>query len=299
MKALNNNKVEKSSTLKKRILTALILLPLALVAIFELNLTWFAVFTAIVLSIGAWEWGPFIGFCNKRRRIGLMVVLLGSMFAFAYSTGLVTSGKFDLYHQAIEAALWIALIWWLIALVLVLSYPKSARHWRSERWVKGGFGLLTLLPTWLAINLIRGYEYHNDSQYGAWLLLYVMALVWAADIGAYFAGKAFGKRKLMPNVSPGKTIEGMFGGVVASSTLIFLVLQTPLFIGHNGLHVVLVSLAVVFSSVLGDLLESMLKRQAGIKDSGTILPGHGGILDRVDSLTAALPVFSCLFFYAF
>ena len=293
-----NNAASKSSTLKKRILTALILLPLALIAIFELPLVYFALFTGVVLSIGAWEWGPFIGFCNKRRRLGLMALLISSMLAFAYYAGLYDSGKIEVFHQAVEYAIWISVVWWVVALGLVISYPRSARFWRSGRWIKGIFGLVTLLPAWLAINVIRSFEYQENPQNGAWLLLYVLALVWAADIGAYFAGKVFGKRKLMPNVSPGKTIEGMLGGMVASATLIFIVLQTPLFVGYNGLDVVWISLIVVASSVLGDLLESMLKRQAGIKDSGTILPGHGGILDRVDSLTAALPVFTCLFYYA-
>ncbi|MCU4675739.1 phosphatidate cytidylyltransferase [Catenovulum sp. 2E275] len=297
MKTLKTNQISKSSTLKKRILTALILLPLALIAIFELPLIPFAIFTAIVMSIGAWEWGPFIGFCNKRRRVVLMGALVGSMFGFAKLSGLIDYGQINLYQPQVETALWISLAWWALALLLVVTYPKSSRYWRGLRWIKGLFGLFTLLPAWLAINIIRANQYELDVQNGAWLLLYVFALVWAADIGAYFAGKAFGKRKLMPNVSPGKTLEGFAGGVVASTTLIFLALQTPLFVGHNGLEVVLISLAVVFSSVLGDLLESMLKRQAGIKDSGTILPGHGGVLDRIDSLTAALPVFACLYFY--
>lgn len=297
MKTLTRNKISQASTLKKRILTALILLPLALIAIFELPLVPFAIFTAIVMSIGAWEWGPFIGFCNKRKRVILMTVLIGSMLAFAEYSGLISNGKVDLYKPYIELTMWLSLAWWGLALLLVVTYPKSARYWRGLSWIKGLFGLFTLLPAWVGINIIRANQFEIDVQSGAWLLLYVFALVWAADIGAYFAGKAFGKRKLMPNVSPGKTIEGFLGGVVASTTLIFLALQTQLFVGHNGAQVVLVSLAVVFSSVLGDLLESMLKRQAGVKDSGTILPGHGGILDRIDSLTAALPVFTCLYFY--
>lgn len=283
--------------MRKRITTALILLPLALVAIFELPLIPFAIFTAVIMSIGAWEWGPFIGFCNKRRRLLLMAALIGSMFGFAHLSGLIANGQINLYQTQVQTALWLSLAWWGLALLLVVTYPKSSRYWRGLRWMKGLFGLFTLLPAWLAINIIRANQYELDVERGAWLLLYVFALVWAADIGAYFAGKAYGKNKLMPNVSPGKTIEGFFGGLIASTTLIFLALQTSLFVGHNGLQVVLVSLAVVFSSVLGDLLESMLKRQAGVKDSGTILPGHGGVLDRIDSLTAALPVFACLYFY--
>lgn len=285
------------STLKKRIITALVLLPLALIAIFELPLLGFAAFTALILSIGAWEWGPFIGFSNKRYRALLMLVLFAAMGFLGASAGLFETGLIEVKDELIRACIVASLIWWLVALCLVITYPRSARLWRGLNWLKGIFGLLTLLPAWISINLIREVEYLNDPQKGAWLLLYVFCLIWAADIGAYFAGKAFGKHKLMPNVSPGKTIEGMLGGLVASSTLIFVTLQTPLFATENTFKIVTVSVFVIFSSVLGDLLESMLKRQAGVKDSGKILPGHGGVLDRVDSLTAAMPIFACFYFY--
>lgn len=226
-----------------------------------------------------------------------MLALLGSMAGFGYQSGLFQHGQISLTSELIQYSIIASIGWWIFALLLVISYPRSSRYWRGLSWLKGLFGLFTLLPTWIGINLIRADNFQFDQQTGAWLLLYVFSLVWAADIGAYFAGKAFGKHKLMPNVSPGKTIEGMLGGLVASSALIFLALQTELFSSQNTFHIVAISLIVVVSSVLGDLLESMLKRQAGVKDSGTILPGHGGILDRVDSLTAALPIFACFYFY--
>jgi phosphatidate cytidylyltransferase len=126
---------------------------------------------------------------------------------------------------------------------------------------------------------------------GSWILLFVMGLVWAADSGAYFFGKAFGKHKLAPAVSPGKTIEGMFGGLFTASLLAVAVTWFMDFVPAKMAIVLFCSLLAVLASVLGDLTESMFKREAGIKDSGTLLPGHGGILDRIDSLTAALPVF--------
>ncbi|WP_111980115.1 phosphatidate cytidylyltransferase [Algibacillus agarilyticus] len=288
---------QNNSSLKKRILTALILLPVALFAIFDLPLWGFSVFCAVVMSIGAWEWGPFIGFSKKRLRLALMALLVGIIALLFTHFRLFDIQSSELTSQIGFYLLLSSVIWWGIAALLVVSYPKSALTWRQKALLKMVFGFLTLVPTWFAATLIRSANYNEAPQYGAWLLLFVMGLVWAADIGAYFAGKAYGKNKLMPNVSPGKTIEGMLGGLVAAFTVVFIVGQTALLDNLSIVQMGLISLAVVISSVLGDLLESMLKRQAGIKDSGTILPGHGGILDRIDSLTAALPVFAFLFFF--
>ncbi len=287
----------KNNSLKKRIATALILLPIALFSIFELPLWGFSIFTGVVVAIGAWEWGPFIGFSKKRLRLTLVASIVAIMVAMFHHFDLINS------FQGLSAAkltyyiLATAFIWWFIAVALVFSYPRSATTWRGQALVKGLFGLVTLLPTWVACLMIRSYNYELDEKAGAWLLLFVMGLVWAADIGAYFSGKAFGQRKLMPNVSPGKTIEGMLGGMVSAFALVFIVAQTDLLAELSWLSISALSLLVVLSSVFGDLLESMLKRQAGVKDSGTILPGHGGILDRIDSLTAALPCFAFLFFF--
>ncbi|AWB69073.1 hypothetical protein C2869_17745 [Saccharobesus litoralis] len=283
--------------MKKRILTALILLPVALVAIFEFPLWGFAAFCAFIMALGAWEWGPFIGFSKKRLRISLMALLIGIIGYLFYHFNLHQPQAFSMQSDITLYLLSASVAWWVIAAGFVLSYPKTSSFWRQKAFLKMVFGFLTLVPTWVAATLIRSTNYADDAKFGAWLLLFAMALVWAADIGAYFAGKAYGKRKLMPNVSPGKTIEGMLGGMIAAFAVVFLVAQTPLLAAFNIAQMALLSFAVVISSVLGDLLESMLKRQAGIKDSGTILPGHGGILDRIDSLTAALPIFAFLFYF--
>ncbi|WP_338036112.1 phosphatidate cytidylyltransferase [Halomonas binhaiensis] len=143
------------------------------------------------------------------------------------------------------------------------------------------------MPTWIGFNVLR------DSG-GVWLL-FVLLLVWCADTGAYFFGRAFGKRKLAPKVSPGKSWEGVLGGmgVTAFLAVIFSLWQS-LDLGAT-IVLVVVTLGVTLTSVLGDLLESMLKRHRGLKDSSQLLPGHGGILDRIDSLTAAVPVFALFF----
>jgi phosphatidate cytidylyltransferase len=167
----------------------------------------------------------------------------------------------------------------------VMGYPASATLW-STRPMLGLMGVLVLVPAWLAVV----YLLHLDS--GRWLLLYMFVVVAAADIGAYFSGKRFGKRKLALAVSPGKSWEGVWGGLVVCGLLAWLthVLASPLQLKLAELVAIVLITALV--SVLGDLLESMVKRQRGVKDSGTLLPGHGGILDRIDGHTAAAPVFA-------
>lgn len=153
-------------------------------------------------------------------------------------------------------------------------------------------GLLILLPAW------QGLVFIKQQPLGNWLIMAVMVLVWGADIGAYFSGKAFGKRKLAPQVSPGKSWEGVYGGLLLSLVIAAVVgLVAGWSIGQIILGL-LGAAVVVFISVVGDLTESMFKRQAGIKDSSNLLPGHGGVLDRIDSLTAAIPVFAVLLWMA-
>jgi phosphatidate cytidylyltransferase len=153
-------------------------------------------------------------------------------------------------------------------------------------------GLLILLPAWQGLILIKQWPLGN------WLILAVMVLVWGADIGAYFSGKAFGKRKLAPKVSPGKSWEGVYGGLAASLLITAIVGVTRGWSGSQFVFGLLGAAVVVFISVVGDLTESMFKRQSGIKDSSNLLPGHGGVLDRIDSLTAAIPVFAVLLWAA-
>jgi phosphatidate cytidylyltransferase len=184
-----------------------------------------------------------------------------------------------------------SVIWWGVATYLVLTYPQTSEHWASAA-CKLVVGLLILLPAWQGLVLIK------QEPLGNWLIMAVMVLVWGADIGAYFSGRAFGKRKLAPQVSPGKSWEGVYGGLVASLLITVIVgfvrdwTVAQLFKGLIG------AVLIVFVSVVGDLTESMFKRQSGIKDSSNLLPGHGGVLDRIDSLTAAIPVFAVLLWMA-
>jgi phosphatidate cytidylyltransferase len=171
-----------------------------------------------------------------------------------------------------------------MATVMILRYPNGSGLWRGS-FLRQLFGLLILLPAWAGVVWLRAQEH------GLWMLLGLAVLVFGADIGAYFAGKAFGRNKLLPAVSPGKTREGLLGGMLLSLSL---ALAAMLYLGW-GLQSIVLGLAgaalVVLISVVGDLTESLFKREAGLKDSSNLLPGHGGVLDRIDSLTAAIPLY--------
>ncbi len=283
--------------LKQRIITALILAPSAIAAIFYLPLNYFAGLLLLITSIGAWEWGPFMGFTQPLKRAlyvvshALIIALLWYMLPIdsLWLTGL--EGTAGIQANVINL-LWLAVLWWVLAAFLMLSYPKSAAIWAKNTLMRAVFGYLTLVPTWLAFMVIRSHDIQITPFYGAQLLMFLFLMVWSADIGAYFVGKAMGKNKLMPNVSPGKTIEGFLGGVVSASILMSV---AGIYMGWSSeqfIKVLLVTALITTVSVLGDLTESMFKRQAGVKDSGSILPGHGGILDRIDSLTATAPIFA-------
>lgn len=178
-----------------------------------------------------------------------------------------------------------------VATYLVLTYPRSSAHWSSAA-CKLVIGLLILLPAWQGLVQIK------QEPLGNWLIMAVMVLVWGADIGAYFSGRAFGKRKLAPQVSPGKSWEGVYGGLALSLVITAIVGFVRDWSFAQMLMGLIGAAVIVFISVVGDLTESMFKRQSGIKDSSNLLPGHGGVLDRIDSLTAAIPVFAVLLWMA-
>ncbi len=279
--------------LKQRIITALILAPAAILAIFYLPLAYFATLFMVVIGIGAWEWGPLMGFDSKTRRIGFVVttfILIGSIWILLSPSDLWLNSK-ELHLYAL-VLLWIAVAWWLLSAFLMVSYPNSSSFWSRHRSVRGVFGWLTLVPTWLAFMVIRSNDYQADSYHGAQLLMFLFLMVWSADVGAYFVGKAIGKNKLMPDVSPSKTFEGFLGGVVFACLLVAIAAYILDWASEQVITALLVTVLITTVSVLGDLNESMFKRQAGVKDSGSILPGHGGILDRIDSLTATAPIFA-------
>ncbi|WKE64523.1 phosphatidate cytidylyltransferase [Gallaecimonas kandeliae] len=271
-------------------MTALLLLPLALLVIFWLPVDLFAWVAAALIAVGGWEWAPLAGFKGR----GHQALLAVATFAFLGLMQWQMPASL-LWEGGQPASLYSLLVllagaWWTVAAVLISQYPRHARFWQqSQRW-RLLFGALTLVPTWAGLVILRSWRHDSDPLAGAWAILFVLLLVWAADTGAYFTGRTLGKRKLSPRVSPNKTLEGAVGGLllamaIATGSLYF----KPVHLSSGA--ILAASLLTVLASILGDLCESMFKREAGIKDSGAILPGHGGILDRIDSITAAVPVF--------
>lgn len=277
--------------LKTRLATAAVLIPLALGAIFLLPLNWFAWVTLIVLTMAAWEWSPIMGFHKTAGRLLYCAVVAGLIGIILYCAPVDQIWQGGTLAKAYLYPVIAAGVWWAISLVLVSNYPRSHCIWIKSRGYVALIGILMLVPAWAALMSLRALAFDLDAYFGSWMVLFIFALVWAADVGAYFSGKRFGKRKLMPEVSPNKTKEGFLGGML----LAFLVMVgVALYVdipSHNMSAFFIVSLLTVVFSAVGDLNESMFKRCAGVKDSGSLLPGHGGLLDRIDSLTSALPVF--------
>ncbi|UPQ88557.1 phosphatidate cytidylyltransferase [Vibrio sinaloensis] len=278
--------------MKQRIITALILAPLVIVGIFKLSLPLFIVAIAAVTMIGFWEWTQFVSASSR------LLALIPTVAVGAASLWLVPFDAFSLnqVQQPHLIVLAIGCLWWLAASGLAITYPKSSSLWQSSQWLRHGFGILTLLPFFWSVILLRAEGIDNDAYHGARLVLYVCLIVWAADSGAYFAGKSLGKHKMAPHVSPNKTIEGLVGGMITALVIGWVTAQWFDIQFSSYWAMVVITLATVVISVLGDLVESMFKRVAGIKDSSNIIPGHGGVLDRIDSLTAAFPVFAFLYF---
>jgi phosphatidate cytidylyltransferase len=278
--------------LKQRIITALILAPLALLAILFLPIEAFKYVVAGIILLGAYEWANMSGITARIFKGWFTLFVAGLCGALIYlvdAEQIWVQGELNSLYFVILA---IATLWWVACLFMIIVYPKYSDFWKNSRSIRATFGVLTLIPTWVALVTLRTSLYEVDPFYGASLLFYVLGIVWAADIGAFFVGVKFGKHKLRPNVSPGKTLEGLFGGVMASFAIIAFA-AFHYHIDHSliWLHIIIGGITVGVSA-LGDLNESMVKRCAGIKDSGKILPGHGGVMDRIDSLTAAFPVFA-------
>ncbi|ABV88198.1 phosphatidate cytidylyltransferase [Shewanella pealeana] len=279
--------------LKQRIITAIWLIPLVFGAIFGLPTEYFSWALLGVFLIAAKEWGRIIDSNCEMTQWSFTVtigVLLTALNILVPTDEIWLRG---MMHPIFLGVILIGGFWWFISFIMVLSFPKSARFWEKSHMLKSMFGQLTLIPCFVSLISLKALSTQASPYYGGILVFLVMLVVWATDSGAYFAGKKFGKRKLMPNVSPAKTIEGLLGGLL---TTMIVVAGVMYFSPEQEIGLIIgVTLFIALASAVGDLSESMFKRVAKIKDSGSILPGHGGVLDRIDSLTAALPVFTLIY----
>lgn len=270
--------------LRQRVVTALLMAGLFLAGVNYLPLPVLAAAFALVVALGAWEWAPLAGI-NPSALRALYSLLVLFLAAVLYVYGGFGGGAIS--RAQIQPLLGFAGLWWCFALLWVRSFPSSAVFWRHPV-MRALMGLLVLLPAWFAAVYLLHVE-----QRGAAVVVLVLVVA-AADIGAYFTGRAFGRHSLSPSVSPSKTWEGFWGGVCCAGLLAAgLWTLLPGRFDHLSLAATLcVALATAFASVLGDLTVSMVKRVSGVKDSGSLLPGHGGLLDRLDSLCAAAPTFA-------
>ncbi|AKC60443.1 phosphatidate cytidylyltransferase [Blochmannia endosymbiont of Camponotus (Colobopsis) obliquus] len=282
-------------SLKYRLITSFILIFIVIGILFFSSIVVFEFVSFAVCSLCFWEWGLLAGLKFIRQKIYWMIVcellLLYVMLLFLFHRCFVVLLLF-------KYIIWIFLIWWIIVLFLIFFYSTSVIFLRNSSIMRLLFGILTVMPFFISTLILRQYNYDIDPYIGSWWLLYFMVLIWSVDSGAYIFGSVFGCHKLAPKISFNKTWEGVFGGLL--TCIIFGVIfynYTP--INISPCILLICSTITVIFSILGDLFESMLKRTANVKDSGNIIPGHGGVLDRMDSLTAALPVFVYLILYFF
>lgn len=263
--------------LKTRIITALLLLPLVLFCLFGAGQQGWAAFCVVVCALAGWEWGRLTGLDSKKSvAVGLGVLLASSLWVLNPLPGEVVKAL-DIFSL---------LFWCLIVPV-----------WLRKKWSLARFPMALPLGLLILLATLSGLLRWQSLPNGPYLLLGVLAIAWVADTAAYFSGRAFGKHKLAPTISPGKTWEGVAGAIVAMAFYGVLLSQLSVPLLHGiALPVLIVGLWLITAvSVIGDLLESLFKRQIGLKDSSNLLPGHGGVLDRIDSLLAVVPVASSLF----
>ena len=279
---------------RTRVLAALVMAPAAIAAIVLLSTPWLAALAALALLLGLWEWLKLAGVEDTLPRIVLVGLNLSLMVLLVWASRDAAGINPALFQIVTLVG---ALAWLLAPLWLWRpGFTAADRPW--ARAFKLAAGTVAVLPAWAALCLLHSGNFASlaglpeaGGGHGPRWLLAALALVWAADSGAYFAGRHLGRRKLAPTISPNKTVEGAVGGLLAG---VAVAIGLGLWAGAGSAQLpalALVAALAVAVSIVGDLVESLLKRQAGVKDSGHLIPGHGGILDRIDGVLAAVPVF--------
>jgi phosphatidate cytidylyltransferase len=276
---------------RTRVAAALVLTPIAIAAVLLLPTPWMAALAAILFLAGLWEWFRLAEIDDTLARSVLLTANLALMVAIVWGSRTPDGG---MSFVLLKLATVIGVIWWLLATVWLRAFDFASDHDTHARVFKLAAGTLAVIPAWCALAWLHAEPsptQHFPPIGHRWLFV-ALAVVWAADSAAYFAGRHFGRHKLSPRISPNKTIEGLAGGVVAG--VVVAVGFAPLADATLAQlpAVALAAFFAVLASVVGDLFESLLKRHVGAKDSGDLIPGHGGILDRIDGVLAALPVFA-------
>ena len=264
--------------LKNRVITALLLAPLIIAAILFLPADGFAMFWGAIILAGAWEWANLSGLGGLPARFGFVGVVLVFLLAARYFAIDWAPGELPAWFY------WPAVAWWFLWGIAFRRMPERLLGIHYPIGVKLAAGAFVLISGWILMVWLR-LNFHQEQ------VLYLVFLIWFADVAAYFVGKRFGHTKLLESISPGKTVEGVYGALFASAIL---AIAVGIFVNLEAIELadfIFLSLFTVAASVCGDLFESLAKRVRGVKDSGAILPGHGGILDRIDSLLAAVSVF--------
>ena len=283
--------------LLKRIITASVLAGLIALAVYRLPVEFFSLLIGLIALLAAWEWSNLAGVTSLVKRVLFLLVLIPPMLGIHFWTQILelvaqVADWTDVrgYSGILEWLVTPPVLFWILVMILIRNSPAGLLNLHLKTGYKVLIGWFILLSAWMFLSRLRAFH-------GPEMTMYFLILIWVADISAYVAGKKWGITKLAPEISPGKTVAGMYGALLVSF------IWAAMFIGYYGYRdgfvwlrifdFVLLSVLTVLISIYGDLFISVVKRQRGVKDSGTLLPGHGGVLDRTDSLIAAIP-----FFYA-
>ncbi len=283
--------------LLKRIITASVLAILVALAVFKLPMAYFSLLIGMITLIAAWEWSNIAGVHSTVKRFLFLLILILPMLGIHFWTEILEliAQAFDWpdvrdYSGILEWFVIPPVLFWILVMILIRNTPTGVLNLQLKTRSKILIGWFVLLSAWMFLSRLR-------ALYGTEMTMYFLILIWIADISAYFAGKKWGVAKLAPEISPGKTVAGMYGALISGlvcGAVLSLIYGFQLMIASDF---VLLSVLTVLISIYGDLFVSVAKRQRGIKDSGSLLPGHGGVLDRIDSLIAAIPFFyGCVYF---